>query len=310
MGWREALWRHLRRATGLRRSATRRLRLPPWFGGVRSRARAELWRFRRQVGAVAFPHSAYVPFLVVCCARTGSNYLIGLLGSHPNVLVPLPPGELFAHFALLDAPRARRRPIAYLEREVYGSYSPRIRAVGFKLMYHQARCEDPALADPELLCLPKAERARLERIWGYLAARPEIRVIHLTRANPLRSVVSTRVALESGRWVSERGAQGPAHAVRVEPVDVLLELERTDAQKRRFLDLFGGHPMLDLSYEELTTRTRSASEAVQRFLELPPARLSSSLRRQNPFPLRELVLNYADLRAALTGTRWERCLED
>ena len=72
--------------------------------------------------------------MILGSARTGSNFLLSLLSSHPSIKTY---GELFNLDSLPrdDLSAALEDPVAYLQRRVYMPHGPGISAVGFKMFY-------------------------------------------------------------------------------------------------------------------------------------------------------------------------------
>lgn len=69
-----------------------------------------------------------------------------------------------------------------------------------------------------------------------------------------------------------------------------------------FDHVFRDQPRLGVWYEDMVDRQEDVFGEVQSFLGLEPRRLSVSLRRQNPEPLRDLIENYDELYEALKDT--------
>lgn len=277
----------------------------------------------------------YTRFIVLSKGRTGSTMLIEALNSHPHVRCF---GSVFHRqhdFVDFSVPgydnedpaglRLRNEdPIALLHQRVFGTHGPDVRAVGFKYRYGAAAWF-PGLQDQ-------------------LIADRELRVVHLQRHNLLRSLVSARIAQDTGAWF-DRAKQRPGklrprtllraarHPLRVaerlrrpaaqprpswkdrrEPITISLEecayaLETFEQQAREHDALFHEHPMLAVWYEDLAERRDETLEQVQGFLGLEPRRLTVTLRKQNPEPLRELIANYDELAAALRPTRYAAFLD-
>ena len=66
--------------------------------------------------------------------------------------------------------------------------------------------------------------------------------------------------------------------------------------------LFCEHPALTLFYEGLVVDSSNVFNQAQAFLGVEPKPLTVTLRRQNPEPLRELILNYDEFREAFEHT--------
>ena len=275
---------------------------------ARLRAQGVFTTLVRRSANLVYRSSRHTDFIVLCAPRTGSTYLSSLLGSHPNIRMH---GELFSTSNLLVCPRVRRAPVQYLRHEVYSCYPPRIRAVGFNLLYYHARSGRTGVPPMDPKAFTDQERERLERIWEYLRRREELRVVHLRRRNPLRSLASGAVAMATEQWSRQawEPERSPEVRVRLEPARALKRLEETAQAAAVCQCLFARHPCLDVYYEDLVNSRDSEIRRIHDFLGVPWAAPSSMLQRQNPRPLPEMLSNYDELKAALAGTRWEALLE-
>src|SRR5262249_15117478 len=104
---------------------------------------------------------------------------------------------------------------------------PGVRAVGFKLMYNQARAESGLLP--------------------YLTVR-RARVVHLVRANGLEALISYQVAKAAGSYHPSRGEAASTPTVRLDADGVrsrLEEREHETAWARSILDRYR-LPRLDI----------------------------------------------------------------
>jgi LPS sulfotransferase NodH len=242
-------------------------------------------------------------FVVLTFPRSGSTWLMSTLDSHPRIAAydelflggdgfqPRPADMPdFASFVEgIPRPARRLRPLhraSYL-RALYRA-RPGIDAVGFKLVYGQAR------ANPGL--------------FPFFALR-RVRAVHLIRANLLDAVVSYEAGRASGVFHRELGEPVPVASITLDAEglrDRLGYMEWATSRARVWLERYR-LPRLEVAYEELSGRHDETIEAVLRFLGVEP-RLD---RLHSPFvPVRggsklDLVENADDVRAALRGTRFE-----
>ena len=279
--------------------------------------------------------TAYRRFVVVCAIRTGSTMLGSYLGSHPGVRMFF---ELFHRHAeaapfgvagygarAVDPAVVRLRnadPVAFLERHVFGRQPPGVHAVGFKLLYTQAR-RGPTWWDGPAFDRWRATSdgapqtdwsAARSDLWAHLAADRDLAVVHLTRENPVRGMVSARLAKQTGRWgVGATGGVGEETAratVRLDPAHVLQDLAAGARQRREADALFAGHAVAHVTYEELVEDPGAALARLQAHLGLPVVALETRTRKQNRRPLADVVENLGDVEAALGGTEWADLLGD
>ena len=251
------------------------------------------------------------PFVVVCRQRTGSNMLRYALETHPQVVHY---GELFhearteitgAHGRYLYRPQElltwrRSDARSFLDEVVYRDSMWPVQAVGFKLFYHHGRDAGPG--NP----------------WPALRARPDIKIIHLTRNNPLASFLSNERIQQHEPYVEMRGA--PSN--RVKPRRTCNErvvidigkfeayLARYEHDIRRMQQELPDHAVLELSYEALAASPGDSLGCVLDFLGVERRELQFQTVRQGPGELANKVVNLEDVAAALRGTRWERSKEE
>jgi hypothetical protein len=231
-------------------------------------------------------------FVVLAVPRTGSWNLVEMLRSHPNIAAN---GEL-----LNPDDRGwwtRRDGLSELELLRLGfSEDPRRRkrevlAVGIKVLDVQVG-------------QGSAHRGLLDR----LAEDGELRVIILRRRNLAEALRSQMQAEQTGRWLARTGEDlVPPPKVRLSAAECWSFFRRAerfyDAVERRF----ALHRTLHVTYEDLCFDQRRQLERLQRFLGVPPCRLSGAdVRKQEHRPLAETVENHAELRTAFEGTAYAR----
>lgn len=240
------------------------------------------WEFLRTIG-----HKNYRRFVVLSRARSGSNLLMSLLNSHPNVYGR---GEVFTHL--------QGREIATTLDEVFSRYPYYTKAVGFKLFYYHP------------IDASGAERYDL---WQQLIAMENLHVIHLRRRNLLRSLTSRKIALKQGVWKSTlvtKKADKLAtdvslrKSVSFTPDELEQAFLESDIWQDESKEKFGQHPFLELFYEDLAQDTAKEFQQVSDFLGLTYVRPQTKLIRQNPEKLDVLIENYAELKKYFENGPW------
>jgi Domain of unknown function (DUF6473) len=250
--------------------------------------------------AVAVP-GAPTRFLVVCAERTGSNVLLGLLGSHPDCFVA---GELFnprlikagsvpgvaesEHAELVDL--RRTDPVKFVDRVFDSAAGKGYRAIGFKFMYNHGDLSTDAR--------------------GHLANDKEIRVIHLKRRNLLRRLLSDRRAQSTDVWAQTADTSAPPPpAVRLGFVESVWNFGHLENKQAEYQDLFGDHAVLELFYEDLEADPQSAGERAASFLGLRAGvPLEVRFKKTGTDSLRAAIVNYDELKADML--RWASFFED
>lgn len=248
-------------------------------------------------------------FVVVADRRTGTSLLLDTINSHPEVECvkrafglekrvknPTPDrhsggyflyrtrslGRRWRHFT------DRRASIAgFLEEDVFGSRR-HLSAPGFRLLYGAARIY-PEITD-----------------W---VLEHELRVIHLTRENLLKRLVSERTAPLHKMHHPREGAEIKTVKITLDSKETLRTLERAAAKVEAMHERFARLEPLHVVYEELSANREHETYRVLDFLGVPTDRpVGSDLVKINPDSVAELVENHEELCAALAGTRFERFL--
>jgi LPS sulfotransferase NodH len=246
-------------------------------------------------------HADYVRFVVLGRSRSGSNLLRGLLNAHPQVVAlgELFQGERRLEWGVPGLPTGARTvdawrhdPVRFLETAVFGPAPAGVRAVGFKIFYYHAR------------------GGAWQPVWDYLVRDRAIHVIHIKRANVLRTYLSRQLAAVTNRWVDASGDGRAAGPIALSFEGCLEEFTRTRAWEQQHDRLFRDHPTLDILYERLAADHGAEMRRVQAFLGLDPRPVRPTTRRQARLPLAVAIANYAELKARFAGSPWEGFFEE
>ena len=225
-------------------------------------------------------HQVDQRFAIVSNARTGSNYLLDGLRTSPAVRMY---HEIFASHN-----RTVGKDFENILSTVYQYESNSTRLVGFKVFYNHLTNEE----------------------WEKLVKCKELKIIHLTRRNRLRTVISLEIAFKTGRWTNASNKEGlKERRVSLDPVKLIKRLEQIEegeaATRARFYD----RPVLEVVYEDLVRSPREGFEAVGAYLGvdgIDPGKIR--LKRQNPERLEQLIINYHEVATALQNTRFAEYL--
>jgi LPS sulfotransferase NodH len=246
-------------------------------------------------------HRDYTKFIVLCRSRTGSNFLRGLLNSHPNATVF---GELFQnreaiHWGFNGYPQSKNlyqqflnQPVRFIEEQIFHKMPLDTCAVGFKIFYYHAQ-QDP-----------------WNIVWDYLLQNPSIHVIHMKRRNILETHVSKIRAEQSGKWVNTSGKPEKIGPVTIDYETCLEDLSRTRQSEQRFDALFENHPKLEVIYEDLAQDYQAVFQRVRQFLCLPDQPIAPQTYKQSNGSLAQSIANYAELKERFRGSEWETFFED
>lgn len=222
-------------------------------------------------------------FCILCSGRTGSELLVELLNSHPQIRCDKE--ILRTH---------QRWPLSYVRGRARAAQLRGARAYGFKFTSDQ-------------FGLLGVEPTRLVR-W---LRREGFSPIHLVRRNLLRQSLSHLRARGSGRY-HVRGDGTLDSRFHVDVIDLVLQMrwiELTNALVQREL---AGVEHISMCYEDdlldADAQTRSVTDLVRR-LGLEPVTPRTALHRISTGSLSDDLVNYDEVRDVLGRTRYASYLE-
>lgn len=223
----------------------------------------------------------YERFVVITRSRTGSNLLISLMNSHPQIEAK---GEVFSR---LEGKKTR-----VIYDEVFPVKSD-LSCLGFKIFYYHP--------------LDSKDRS----IWKILEEDKEIKIIHLQRKNLLRVHISRLIAGKTDAWTSreEAGISADDKTVHISIDDLFSDIEESLDYIKNTKDRFCDHQVLEVFYEDLTAKRDQVMEDVFSFLDLPMANLTSDLKKQNPEELSALVSNFDEVMNRLKASEYAYMLD-
>lgn len=253
-------------------------------------------------------------FIVLAQQRTGTNFLLSLLTSHPHAVAF---GEIFSspqhlQWGINLQDRYRRTlpdpdkalvaarqadPVGFLRQYVFGNETQDAHAVGFKIFYEHCRTG----RDPE--------------VWTWLEQQGDVAVVHLKRRNILRTLLSKRLANASGVWHCASTNETttpmqPPPAIDLMESDCREFFTRTLLNEREADWQFRHHRVLPVYYEDLAAEPEKVAAAVQGFLGLPLHPLRSTLSRQAAGGLRDQIANYDHLKKIFAADHTHRFFEE
>lgn len=209
-------------------------------------------------------------FAIVCMGRTGSQLLVRLLNSHPEIECK---GELFGpHREYSEFPALTRRE--FLEQHAYDTDLP---IKGFKMPFDWI-LDHPGIFDDF-------------RHLGY-------RIVRLNRENVLAHLVSIKLAQRNNDWASRNRYSMETTSIKESE---LWEFAGSRSSCNTVLNRFSA-PLETayFSYEALLAP--ELQRRLLKFLGAPPVALTTDTVRQRTRPLSETIENIAELRRALSGT--------
>ena len=203
-------------------------------------------------------------FAIVCEGRTGSNTLVDLLGSHPEIECA---AELYHPVAgtFKNYPGISHRE--FLDLHTYTSALP-IR--GFKMPINWI------LEHPDIVAEFRSDNYK---------------IIRLDRANKFEQFLSVKLATLNSNWCSESTYQN--QRLRVDPWEWLSFLGARHALHWATDIICAPMEAFQISYEQLLESEHQSS--LLRFLGANPQALMTTKVRMRTEPIHEIVENYSDL---------------
>lgn len=247
-------------------------------------------------------HQEYQRFIILGWARTGSNFLRGLLNSHPQIVAF---NEIFRDYNTIDwglpgytsnSPKLlsliQSDPIKFLETQLFRPFPLQILAVGFKIFYYHAQDDG------------------WQAMWPYLRDMKDLRIIHIKRRNLLKTFLSEQRAWKTGSWVDTSGRESNQASVTLDHDECLRQFTTMRDQERKFDDFFENCLKIQVIYEDLAGDYVHEMERVQNFLGVTSETLKPSTFKQRKQPLSQAISNYDELKEAFKNTPWAEFFEE
>ncbi len=223
-------------------------------------------------------HSTYTPFILLGQGRTGSNLLRTALESSPQVYME---NEIFS-----KQQRVLGKDFEIIIANLLRHYPNSVKAVGCKIFYTHLTNDE----------------------WLQLQALPDFKIIHLMRSNHLRLFLSLQIAQKTHQWFENRpGIKPPLEQrqVRIDQRQLVTFIEMSLLWREQVQQRFKDRAILEIYYEDMVADfDRVVTEAITFIGAKQWDRTKVNLRKQNPEPLRDLILNYDELKSALAKTPW------
>ena len=234
-----------------------------------------IYEFKRLFGS-----SDYQPFLILTRSRTGSTFLSTNLDSHPEIWCG---GEKLNFL--------RGRNLDAVVRHIYVKHPAYVKAVGFKIFYyHPNDTED-------------------SRVWELLNEVPNLKVIHLRRRNVIRTLVSRKIAEQTGSYKANVTDSDGTDRVRFTYDELKLGIEDTLQMESVGIERFYDKECMEITYEELVSSSE-AKNRIQDFLGVSTHWLTTPLKKQNRGALSDLILDYTELKERFVGSDWEYLFDE
>lgn len=238
-------------------------------------------------------------FIILTTQRTGSTMLWRYLNQHPDMDVS---GEIFMRknksdgtYASFRRKNIKNRLYYFLNRKMLiNSYladffkqRSKSMAVGFKLMYGQVN----------------------ESLLQWLIEN-DVKIIHLIRKNTLKMILSRMTAKKRKLYHTDQYRAIKIIQVPLDPQKTKNEIKRSIQTVDLFRSKVRNLESLEIYYEDISTNISNQAKIIYDFLNLSHFECEKiPLKKINPDSIESLVLNYADICQAFTGTEYEKYLQ-
>jgi LPS sulfotransferase NodH len=231
-------------------------------------------------------------FVIIANERTGSNLLVSLLSSHPDIHQC---GEIVGESILRQNDIQEKIRLIGAVRYIRNSFKKRFykQAVGMKFLYHQLQDR-------------YAERwgiTELSDILNELRKNKKIKIIHLKRRNHLKVLISAELAKLTKEYVK----RDPNSAI--QEIQLTLKSKKCtsffqtiDENEKYFDKCFQSHEKLEIYYEDLVSDTENVCHKVLDLLQVEKCDLKSTTLKQSQKPLSERIQNYTELKQYFKNT--------
>lgn len=227
-----------------------------------------------------FGHTAYEKFAIVAHARTGSNYLYAGLNTSASIKTY---HEIFAAHN-----REIGRDFDKIFTNIIEPKSKDIKAVGFKVFYYHLTEEE----------------------WKKFLSYQGIKIIHLTRENKLRTIVSLDIAFKTDIWSAKDVKSTKRTSVIVDTADLIARIEKIESDENKTRQRFLNHRITELVYESMVEHPIKTFSHLSDFMgihDIDPHGIA--IKKQNPEKLSTLIENYEEVVECLSNSRFSSYLE-
>lgn len=240
-------------------------------------------------GRSLFMRPQVTRFVMLFVERAGSTYLTTLLNSHPDILAQ---GEKLD--VLKQKGKDAQTQLDWTQDFLTPPLIGRNKARGYKTKLVDVLDRDG---------------------FAQLLQKQQCKIIQLQRHNTVKAVVSTlnakRLWEASGNWnLLNESSRLPAFSVDPDEFENLLQQrEEWDRDLETYVKALN-LPTLQLYYEELLKNEDAFIQRVFDFLEVKPKPAQGITRKNTRDDLREAIVNFDELHAKYTGTKYGPMFEE
>ena len=133
--------------------------------------------------------------------------------------------------------------------------------------------------------------------------------ILIRRKNWFRSIVSERISAKTGVWHFYGGDKAKLEKIHLplnKPKPLVERIENLERGMQEVETLLAGKNVLNLTYEDdIEQDPQKAYRSICKFVNMEETKASVTLSKTNPFPLKDIIENFAEVKAALQNTPYE-----
>jgi LPS sulfotransferase NodH len=236
-------------------------------------------------------HNQLIKFLLIAAPRTGSNLLVSMLNSHPDILCHF---ELFHWQEVYSAGGGQgdlsllwernRHPVAFLEKTYSNSYGKK--AVGFKLFPNQ---------NPSIL--------------NYLIHQSGVKKIILKRSNYLYTYTSHLMAKKSKTYTYRPDVlKTPVY---VNPKRLIAYIKKNEAFFRKVKNKIQetNQDFFEIEYQQVKDPAWNSN--LMKYIGVDSSFiLKAATQKQNPESLADRIINFSEVCRALSKTEYAMLLKE
>lgn len=230
----------------------------------------------------------YKRFIILGRSRTGSNFLRGLLNSHPDILCY---GERFRHYDHNDNV-GKVNALKELDTKLFRKYGNSLKAVGFKLFYYHSHKDEN------------------DMLWERLISDKDLHVIHITRSNMFKTIVSRKKADFTDKWANRGNSKEMKMEFEIPYEECVKEFDWTQDLETKYREIFKDHKVHEIVYEDLESDIDNTMRKVLEFLDIRYLPLTPSTYKQRKETMKQTVLNYDELKEKFKSTKWSEFFEE
>lgn len=218
-------------------------------------------------------------FIILSRSRTGSNLLKSYLNAHPNIQAK---GEILG--------RLEGKSYQSILNSAFTTQWPEVKSIGFKIFYYHP----VDVKSPEL--------------WKSLIKMHDLIILHLKRKNVLKTIISQKVAQQTGIWSSKKKLKTRKETQKIyfPPDELYSKIKQTIYWQSSAEQWFEGHPFLNIYYEDLISNPLNIYKQILNMFGLQYIEPKTDLKKQNIESIKNLLMNYEELKDYFKDTQWKQ----